>query len=171
MFHEIRVQADSWGGDPYNTVRVDAKKTDIYRLHASYSNIMYFNFLPSFANPQAGQGVLVDQRSYDDLNRNSNASLDLFPGKRIIPFFAYDRSSGSGTGITPIVFDNNEFPIGNEISWQSNDFRARNPLRIQQMADFGANRAAQPSKTTRTLITRVSATVTAATPFLASICL
>ena len=48
---QIDVHASSWGGDPYNTARVDARKSGLYELSFDYRNIAYFNFLPSFADP------------------------------------------------------------------------------------------------------------------------
>ena len=65
LFDRLTLFANGWGGDPYNTTRVDASKQGAYRLTVDYRNIAYYNFLPSFANPNIAQGVLMDQRSFE----------------------------------------------------------------------------------------------------------
>src|SRR5579863_5902434 len=39
LFDRADVHATSWGGDPYNTLRVDIQKDKIYRLIGDYRNI------------------------------------------------------------------------------------------------------------------------------------
>ena len=57
-FDRINVRASNWGGDPYNTAHVDASRHDWYNFSFDYRNIAYFNFLPSYADPTIGQGIL-----------------------------------------------------------------------------------------------------------------
>ena len=75
----------------------------MYDFRASYRNIAYFNFLPSFANPFLEQGVLFTERTFDTHRRITDVQLDLFPGRRIIPYFAFGRNSDFGRGITTFV--------------------------------------------------------------------
>lgn len=123
LFDKLTVTADSWGGDPYNTARVDVERTGAYRLLFDYRNIAYFNFLPSFANPGIQQGSLGNQRSFDIQRRFLNTELELRPGKRIVPFLAYARDSGSGSGITPFVTDGNEYPVGTRLRDKTDHYR------------------------------------------------
>jgi len=103
----LNVSATSWGGEPYNTLRVTAEKNQAYRLTADYRNVAYFNFLPSFANPGFG----FNQRSYDIQRRYANVELELMPGRKLSPYLIYGRDSGNGSGITPFVTNGNEFPV------------------------------------------------------------
>ena len=102
LFDKLTFFADNWG-DPYNVARVDAERSGTYRFTFDYRNIAYFNFLPSFANPGIDAGSLVNQRSFDIKRRLYNSELEFRPGKRVIPYLAFTRDSGYGTGITPFV--------------------------------------------------------------------
>ena len=56
LFDRLEVRANNWGGDPYNTVHVNASKQGIYDFNFDYRDIAYFNLLPSFADPLLGTG-------------------------------------------------------------------------------------------------------------------
>lgn len=124
LFDTARIQANNWGGDPYNTARFDVLKKGIYRYNGTYSNIAYFNYLPSFADPTSGNGLLLNQRAYDTATRTFEHSLEFNPGGRIIPFVGYQRDSEFGNGITTLVADRNEYPLRNGVRWSQNLFRA-----------------------------------------------
>jgi len=123
LFDRLDVRAYNWGGDPYNTVRVDASKRGIYDFHFDYRDIAYFNFLPSYADPLLGTGLVLDENSYFSRRRMSDFTLDLLPGHRIIPFFAYGRDSGDGTGITTFVSDINEYPVADHSYDKTDNYR------------------------------------------------
>ena len=122
-FDRINVRGYNWGGDPYNTAHVDATRHDWYNFSFDYRNIAYFNFLPSFADPTAGQGIYLDQRSFDTHHRMSDFELELMPGKRIVPYVAYSRDSDHGRGITDFVSDANEYPVSNGLRDKTDNFR------------------------------------------------
>ncbi len=111
FYDRIDLHANSWGGDPYNTVRLDAKLDGVYRLSADYRNIAYYNFLPSFADPTAATGIYLNQRSFDVKRRLANVELELRPGKRFIPYVAWSHDGGRGRGISTFVTDGNEYPV------------------------------------------------------------
>jgi hypothetical protein len=123
LFDRLDIRANSWGGEPYNTARIDAERGKLYRFSFDYRNIAYFNFLPSFADPTAERGVFLNQRALDVVRRNADLRLDLFPGRRIVPYFAYSRNQGRGTGITDLVFDANEYPVRNRLYDRTDDYR------------------------------------------------
>jgi len=120
----LRIQGANWGGDPYNTARLDLYKKGIYRYVGTYSNIAYFNYLPSFADPTAAGGVYLNQRSYDTTVRTFDNELQLFPGGRVIPYLSYGRNSDLGTGITTLVETGNEYPLRNLLNWKLDEYRA-----------------------------------------------
>ncbi len=123
VFDRLSVSGSHWGGDPYNTTRIDAERRGTYRLIVDYRNIDYFNYLPSFANPFIQRGNLVNQRSFDMRRRYVGIDLELRPGKRVTPFFGYTRDSGFGTGITPFVANGNEYPVATGLRDKTNHFR------------------------------------------------
>jgi hypothetical protein len=124
LFDRIDVRGSDWGGDPYNTAHLHAVKRGIYDFNFDYRDIAYFNFLPSFADPLLGTGLLLDERSFETRRRMSDFQLDLFPGRRIVPYFAYGRDSGTGNGITTFETDANSYPVANNMFDKTDNFRA-----------------------------------------------
>lgn len=126
----ILLQAHSWG-DPYNSMRLDMQKNRIYRFTSTYSNISYFNYLPSYADPtMATTGVFMNQRAYDTKTRNFENELLLFPGFWVQPYVAYSRNTDTGRGISTIVDGtNNQYPVINNTHWGQNTYRGG--LRVQ----------------------------------------
>jgi len=124
VFDRADVHATSWGGDPYNTLRVDMSKDGWYRLTADYRNIAYFNFLPTFADPTLTLGTLLDQNSFDTAIRTTNIQLDILPKKWFTPYVAFERNTQFGRGITVFQADRNEYPVASLFSDQTNNYRA-----------------------------------------------
>src|SRR2546426_3356647 len=122
-FDRIGVRANNWGGDPYNTAHVDATRHGWYNFNFDYRNIAYYNFLPSFADPTISRGFFLDQRSYDTRRRMSDFELELFPGRRIVPYLVYSHDAGSGSGITDFVSDVNEYPVADRLRDKTDNFR------------------------------------------------
>lgn len=127
LYDTFHLIGSNWGGDPYNTMRADLKKSGAYRALIDYRNIAYFNALPSFAsallNERGPSYWGVNSRSYDASRRLFNADIDFLPGKRIIPFFGWQYQQGKGSGLTPLVLDGNEYPFSNRIGDRYNLFR------------------------------------------------
>lgn len=123
-FDRIDFRMNSWGGEPYNTAAVDARREGLYRFTFNYRNIAYYNFLPSFADPlRESRGIFLDERSFDQFFRMSDFQLDLFPGRRIIPYVAYSRNGQRGSGISTLVLSSNEYPVNNRISNRADNYR------------------------------------------------
>ena len=121
LFDRINARGYSWG-DPYNTAHVDAAKSGWYDFRYDYSNIVYYNALPSFANPAAPFGF--NEQAYDVHNRNTTAAIDLFPNRRIVPYFVYDRNTRGGDGVTTLVDQSiNAFPVPTSFQDRMNNFR------------------------------------------------
>ncbi|MEN6533631.1 MAG: hypothetical protein ABFD89_08210, partial [Bryobacteraceae bacterium] len=123
LFDTARIRAHSWGGDPYNTAQIDVRRRGIYDLSVDYRNLSYFNALPSYADPTISQGIFLNQNSYDTHRRMLDIQLDLMPGRRIIPYFAFTRDWGSGASISDFFTDTNEFPIRRDLRDRTNHFR------------------------------------------------
>jgi hypothetical protein len=123
LFDRLDVRANNWGGDPYNTVHVNAAKKGIYDFNFDYRDVAYFNLLPSFADPLLGSGIVLDEDSYFARRRMSDFQLDLLPGHRIIPFLAFGRDSGRGTGISTFVSDVNQYPVADRTFDKTDNYR------------------------------------------------
>jgi len=109
LFDRLDARGYSWG-DPYNTAHVEVQKSSIYDFNFDYRNIAYFNALPSFANPLAPNGI--NEQSFDIHRRTLDASLDLRPGKRIIPYLDFNHNSEFGHGIATWLQDAaNEYAV------------------------------------------------------------
>ncbi len=124
LFDRADVHASAWGGDPYNTLRVDVEKSGLYRLTADYRSIAYFNFLPSFADPSLSQGLLLDQNSFDTRIRTTDVQLDLLPNKWITPYLGFSRNTQFGRGVTGFHTGFNDYPVASLYSDQTNTYRA-----------------------------------------------
>ncbi len=129
FFDRISIKGTGWGGDPYTTARLDAFKERTYDLRVDYRNIEYYNFLPSFADPMLSQGILATEQAWDTRIRTLDTELRLLPGTRFVPYFAYDRNSNDGAGITTFETDGNQYPVSNNIA--SYDNRYRGGLQVQ----------------------------------------
>ncbi len=123
LFDRLSVRASSWGGDPYNTALIDVRRDGLYQFSFDYRNIAYFNFLPSFADPTRERGFFLNQRALDTFRRSRDFRLELFPGRRIVPYFAYQRNMGEGSGITNLVLDGNEYPLRTRLYDRADDYR------------------------------------------------
>ena len=123
LFDQMTVRGNGWGGDPDSTIHVNARKAKWYDLRANYRNIAYFNFLPSYADPLLARGVVLNEQSFDTRRRMASFELDLVPEKWIRPYFAFERNTGSGTGVTAFVSDGNEYAVPNVLRDATNLFR------------------------------------------------
>ncbi len=123
LFDKLNVRTNGWGGEPYNFSRLDAERARTYRLSIDYRNSAYFNALPSFADLGIGRGVFLNQRSFDMRRKMIDSRLDLFPTHRIVPFLAYSRDWGYGTGLTDFVVDVNEYVVPNNLRDKTDNYR------------------------------------------------
>jgi hypothetical protein len=123
IFDRMRLRGSSWGGEPYTTARVELEREGAYRFGVDYRNVAYFNALPSFANPLLEQGTLFSQRAFDIRRRMLDATRELRPAGRIIPYLAFSRDWGAGSGVTDFVTGSNEYAVRNDLSDRTTHFR------------------------------------------------
>jgi hypothetical protein len=122
LFDRLDASAYGWGGDPYNTAHVNARKQGDYDFTFDYRNIAYFDAAPSYANPVAPGGF--NEQSFDTHRRSMTLGLDLRPGKRIVPYLVFDRNSGYGHGVDEFVQDSNdEFAVPTLLRDSTNNYR------------------------------------------------
>jgi len=123
-FDQIQVRADSWGDEPSSSVHIEAKKSNVYDFNADYRDFAYFNFLPSYADPLIGTGVVLDEQSFDTRRKIAALSLDLRPGHWWTPYFGWDHDSSAGTGATVFVSNGNNYPVPNTLRDSTDLYRA-----------------------------------------------
>jgi hypothetical protein len=123
LFDEIRVRAYNWGDEPSETLHVGVVKKKRYEFNADYRSFAYFNDLPSFADPEASRGVMLDEQSLDTRRHMGNYTLDLLPGNWIVPYLAFERESGVGTGVDDFVSLPNSFPVSTTMYDLTNLYR------------------------------------------------
>ena len=110
LFDRLDARGSGWGGDPYTTTHVEAQKSSVYDFKFDYRYMAYFNAVPSFANPLAPNGF--DEQSFDIHRRVLEGSLELRPGKRIIPYLEFGHNSEFGHGIATWLQDAaNEYAV------------------------------------------------------------
>src|SRR5580704_10278355 len=123
LFDQIHVRAYDWGDDPYSTLHIDARKAKLYDLNVDYRDIAYFDALPSYADPLLANGIALNEQSFDMRRRFGSAELTLLPGHWISPYLAFDRDSGSGTGVSTFVTNADEFPVPAIFHDRTNNYR------------------------------------------------
>jgi hypothetical protein len=123
LFDEIRVRAYNWGDEPSETLHVGIAKKKRYEFNADYRSFAYFNDLPSFADPEASRGIMLDEQSLDTRRHMGNYTLDLLPGNWIVPYLAFERDSGTGTGVDDFVSLPNSFPVSSTMYDLTNLYR------------------------------------------------
>ncbi len=123
FFDRADFHASSWG-DPYNTLRADVQKDGLYRLTVDYRNIAYFNFLPSYADPTIGQGILLDQNSFDTRIRTLDVQLDVHMNKWFTPYLGFEQNSQYGRGITDFQSFITSYPVASSYSDRTQTYRA-----------------------------------------------
>jgi hypothetical protein len=123
LFDVIHVRASDWGGDPYATFHLDARKAKRYNFNADYRDIAFFSFSPSYADPLLANGIVLNQQSFDTHRRLASFTLDVLPGNWFIPYVGYEGDSSSGNGVTTFVSNGNSYPVPNQMNDRTSLYR------------------------------------------------
>ncbi len=123
-FDTIQVRSTTWGAEPSSSLHVEAKKSGLYDFNADYRDFAYYNFLPSYADPLLGQGIVLDEQSFDTRRKIAALSLDIRPGHWWTPYFGWDHDSSAGTGASVFVTDGNNYPVPNTLADSTDLYRA-----------------------------------------------
>jgi len=132
-FDRINIHAYNWGDDPNASFHLRATKSRLYEFNADYRDIAYFNFLPSFADPLLARGITLNQQSFDTRRRLGRFELEWWPGKWLIPYVAYERDSGSGSGVATFVTGGNQFPVPNTLYDLTNLYRGGVRIELRRL--------------------------------------
>jgi len=130
LFDYLSYSMNSWGGDPYNTMSLRLEKRGAYRFDYRYSRIKYYNFIPTYANPLLGGGILFDQHSFDSSRRQSGYNLTIFPDADFRIHLGYDRNAQFGTSFTTFPIGLDEFLLIDPLRTTTDDYRAGVDFRL-----------------------------------------
>jgi hypothetical protein len=122
IYDRMDATAAGWGGEPNSFARIDLEKHGLYKVTLQQRSNAYFASLPSFGNPNVTAGGLMSQRAYDIRRDLTELTVELRPGKRIVPLFTYMRDRGNGSGVTPFFTDVNEFASGTFLQDRTHHF-------------------------------------------------
>ena len=132
LFDWLSVRGSNWGGDPYNTAHVEARKAGDYDFRFDYSNILYYSAMPSYANPFAPGGF--NQQWFNQYRKNVGFNLTLRPGKTIVPYVIFDQNSGSGTGISNYAQgETDTFPVATTLADHTSNFRGGMRIEMRRL--------------------------------------
>jgi len=122
LFDRLELSMNNWG-DPYNTLRLNMGRMDLYDLRANYRNLNYENYISTIANPFLEQGNLFPQHNLNVNYRMADFELRLFPTHKIVPFVGYSRNSSTGPGFTTTENTGNQFLARTEWNYTSDEYR------------------------------------------------
>jgi hypothetical protein len=158
LLDRLQINVSNWGGEPYNTARIQMAKNRAYELDFVYQNAAYFSAIPSFANPLV-EGVgfpvtslpderLRSQHREDTSLRTTGLELRLWPGGSWTPYLGYQRTTRFGPVLTTLPADGDEFPLGKNLDFSSDDLRggivflsSRLSFRVEQGARWFRDRS------------------------------
>ena len=133
LFDLLTYGMTSWGGDPYNAARLRVEKRGLYRFDFGYSRIVYYNFLPTFANPLLGRGQQLGQHSRDAARRRSEYRLTLFPDADFRLHFGYERNTQFGFALTTFPIGLDEFVLLDPPRTTTDEYRVGVDFRLGRM--------------------------------------
>lgn len=132
LFDTLVYRMASWGGDPHTTASLRVEKRGLYRFDFAYSRIVYYSFVPTFANPLLESGELLGQHSWDAARRRSEYRLTLFPDADVRLFFGYERDAQFGQAFTTFPIGLDEFLLLNPPRTTADDYRAGVDFRLRR---------------------------------------
>jgi hypothetical protein len=122
IYDYLSYSMSSWGGDPYNTMRLRLERHHRYRFDFKYWRINYVNLLPTFANPLLGQGVQINQHSFNKARRTASYTLTVFPDTGFQIRLGYDRNHASGQALTTFSVGLDEFVLGDPVRTTTDEY-------------------------------------------------
>ncbi len=127
MFDTLLVTASGWGSDPHGYLRVNAEKSEWYRINASYRRFKAFRFLNNIANPNYSTrptDPAGGQHNFDLRNHLGDFDLTLLPkNEKLKIYLGYSPARTTGPAYTTWHFGGDDFMLLSQSKWRSNDFR------------------------------------------------
>jgi hypothetical protein len=130
IFDHFRLDVSELGAGPAGSVRLDAGKSELYRLRMTYREMDAFSAYPGIANPFLESGVVPGQHTYDRARTMLDGDIEFLPGGRIVPFLGYSYATYKGPGSTTYFLGQDEFarfaqvPVSRSVSLRDRSPRA-----------------------------------------------
>jgi hypothetical protein len=119
----FRIDAADLGAGPNGLLRVEAGRTGLWKLSASWRRTERYSNLPTIANPFLGSGVLDSQHAYDRTRNSVDVDLELLPGKKIRPLVGFSYSRYSGPGLTTYHVGQDDFQLQQDLKERDTEYR------------------------------------------------
>jgi hypothetical protein len=107
----FRLDASDLGVGPTGSVRLEAGKSHLWRLRATYLRQELFNLYPAFANPFLEQGIVPGQHSLNRKRNMVDVDLEIFPNCAITPVIGYSWNRYDGPAQTTYHVGQDEFRL------------------------------------------------------------
>ncbi|HEY7113415.1 MAG TPA: hypothetical protein VIA45_10830 [Thermoanaerobaculia bacterium] len=123
VFDYAHVDADDLGAGPAGALRFRAGQVDTFRLNFSWRRTNLYSALPAFANPFLDEGIVPGQQTYNRSRDIYDATLEIFPGKKLTPILGFTRNVYRGPGTTTYHVGENEFALDDRVQAVDDEYR------------------------------------------------
>lgn len=121
---QFRLDVADIGAGPAGMIRLEAVREGTYRLRFNYRHSEHTSFLPEFANPFLGQGIIPGQHTWERDRDVYDVEVEILPGKAVTPILGYTYSQYRGPGATTYHFSQDEFRLTEKLDDKEQEFRA-----------------------------------------------
>jgi hypothetical protein len=123
LFDYAHLDASDLGAGPAGMLRFSAGQVDTFRLTFSWRRTDLYSSLPAFANPFIDEGIVPGQHTYNRTRDIYDATLEIFPGKKLTPILGYTRNTYRGPGTTTYHVGENDFALDDVVRSQDEEYR------------------------------------------------
>ena len=124
LVDRFRVDVSDLGAGPASSIRLEADRTNAYRLRLGYRSTNAFSALPAFANPLFDQGIVPGQHTYERTRTMFDIDLELMPDRGIVPFVGFTWNDNHGPGQTTYHLGQDEFRLIQNLKEHDRELRA-----------------------------------------------
>ena len=124
LVDRFRVDVSDLGTGPASSIRLEANRTNTYRLRLGYRTTNAFSALPAFANPLLDQGIVPGQHTYERKRTLFDLDLELMPDHAIVPFVGFTWNDNHGPGQTTYHLGQDEFRLIQNLKEHDRELRA-----------------------------------------------
>ncbi|MFZ2490226.1 MAG: hypothetical protein WA208_01955 [Thermoanaerobaculia bacterium] len=123
-FDHFRLDATELGVGPYGALRIEAGKTDLYRLRVGYRTVDDYSSLPYFTSLLTTEGTFPGLHSYDRTRTMFDVDVEFMPGRKFTPFVGWSQDRFNGPGASTYTIGGDEFRLQHEMKDRDEELRA-----------------------------------------------
>lgn len=117
----LRIDAAGFGGEPSGRFRMEAGLGSTYRVRLGYRQANHFSALAGFANPNADDGIVPGQHTWDRDREMFDFEIEFFPSASITPIVGYRWNRIEGPRTTTYHFGQDEFQLDSRLEETENE--------------------------------------------------